>query len=189
MVNFQVPVKLDAGRRWLEAGQTLVSGQAISHMCSLFNFSGPRGGSEVNSSQYAFCCDKASGLQAASLHHPYPTIFAVLPLAGQVLQMELMFSKLASLETDAKASDKATNGVEGGDTEEGGQDEEDVLTLEPVTVQRFEASLSGGHWGLHAYVPVTFSGVHFVRVDCMVGFAAVVVTRCLSRMGGGGLCH
>lgn len=25
VVNFQIPVKLDAGRRWLEAGQTLVS--------------------------------------------------------------------------------------------------------------------------------------------------------------------
>lgn len=25
VVNFQIPVELDAGRRWLEAGQTLVS--------------------------------------------------------------------------------------------------------------------------------------------------------------------
>lgn len=91
----------------------------------------------------------------------------------QVLQMELMFSKLASLEADAKASNKATNGVGGGGAEEEGgeREEEDALSLEPVSVQRFETSLSGGHWGLHAYVPVTFSGVHFVRVDCMVGLA------------------
>lgn len=95
----------------------------------------------------------------------------------QVLQMELMFSKLASLESDSK---KATNGVgAGGAEEEGGgqeEEEEDVLSLEPVSVQRFEASLSGGHWGLHAYVPVTFSGVHFVRVDCMVGRVVLVVS-------------
>lgn len=26
VVNFQLPVELDAGRRWLEAGQTVVSG-------------------------------------------------------------------------------------------------------------------------------------------------------------------
>ena len=91
--------------------------------------------------------------------------------------MELMFSKLASLESDSK---KATNGVgAGGAEEEGGgqeEEEEDVLSLEPVSVQRFEASLSGGHWGLHAYVPVTFSGVHFVRVDCMVGRVVLVVS-------------
>lgn len=87
--------------------------------------------------------------------------------------MELMFSKLASLETDSTASPKATNGAGGGGAEDEGEgeEEEDVLTLEPVSVQRFEASLSGGHWGLHAYVPVTFSGVHFVRVDCMVGLS------------------
>ncbi|CAM9913904.1 unnamed protein product [Pylaiella littoralis] len=112
VVNFQIPVELDAGRRWLEAGQTLV------------------------------------------------------------LEMELMFSKLASLETDSNA-DKATNGVDGGaqkgsGEEEGGSEEEEELNLERVAVQRFEASLSGGHWGLHAYVPVTFSGAHFVRIDCMV---------------------
>ena len=92
--------------------------------------------------------------------------------------MELMFSKLASLETDSVALKKATNGAgsaAGGTAAsgwgEGGLDgeEEEGLNLEPVSVQRFEASLSGGHWGLHAYVPVTFSGVHFVRVDCMVG--------------------
>lgn len=86
--------------------------------------------------------------------------------------MELMFSKLASLEADNTASKKATNGVggetSGGEAEEEEEEIEDVLDLEPVAVQRFEASLSGGHWGLHAYVPVTFSGVHFVRVDCMV---------------------
>lgn len=84
-----------------------------------------------------------------------------------------MFSKLASLETDSTASNKATNGAGGGGAgAEGGgeeEEEEDVLTMEPVSVQRFEASLTGGHWGLHAYVPVTFGGVHFVRVDCMVG--------------------
>lgn len=86
--------------------------------------------------------------------------------------MELMFSKLASLEADSNTSKKATNGVGGeagaGAAEEEEEEFEDVLDLEPVAVQRFEASLSGGHWGLHAYVPVTFSGVHFVRVDCMV---------------------
>ncbi|CAM9663148.1 unnamed protein product, partial [Ectocarpus sp. 4 AP-2014] len=111
-VNFQLPGELDAGRRWLEAGQTLV------------------------------------------------------------LQMELMFSKLASLEADNNTSKKATNGVggeaSGGVAEEEEDEGEDVLDLKPVAVQRFEASLSAGHWGLHAYVPVTFSGVHFVRVDCMV---------------------
>lgn len=85
-----------------------------------------------------------------------------------------MFSKLASLETDDSSNaKKATNGAgggaqEGGAEEEEGSEEEGELTLEPVAVQRFEASLSGGHWGLHAYVPVTFGGVHFVRVDCMV---------------------
>ena len=85
--------------------------------------------------------------------------------------MELMFSKLASLETENNATKKAANGVgsSGGDAGEEGEDEE-MLDLEPVAVQRFEVSLSGGHWGLHAYVPVTFSGVHFVRVDCMVRF-------------------
>lgn len=83
--------------------------------------------------------------------------------------MELMFSKLASLETESNAAKKAADGVGvgGGGAEE---DEEEMLNLEPVAVQRFEVSLSGGHWGLHAYVPVTFSGVHFVRVDCMVRF-------------------
>ena len=96
--------------------------------------------------------------------------------------MELMFSKLASLETDSTATKKATNGAgsaAGGWGEGGlGDEEEEGLNLEPVAVQRFEASLSGGHWGLHAYVPVTFSGVHFVRVDCMVG----------ARCGGGVAC-
>lgn len=85
--------------------------------------------------------------------------------------MELMFSKLASLEADNNTSKKATNGV-GGEASGGASEEEeegeDVLDLERVAVQRFEASLSAGHWGLHAYVPLTFSGVHFVRVDCMV---------------------
>lgn len=104
---------------------------------------------------------------------------------SQVLQVELMFSKLASLETDnSNASKKATNGAGGGaqeggaveeeEQEEKGSEEEGELTLKPVAVQRFEASLSGGHWGLHAYVPVTFSGVHFVRVDCMVRVYGVV---------------
>lgn len=92
--------------------------------------------------------------------------------------MELMFSKLASLETDSVAIKKASNGAGSaargtagsgwGDGGLGSEDEEG-LNLKPVSVQRFEAVLSGGHWGLHAYVPVTFSGVHFVRVDCMVG--------------------
>lgn len=109
--------------------------------------------------------------------------------------MELMFSKLASLETDAKASDKATNGVGGGGSaeEEGGgeEEEEEVLTLEPVSVQRFEASLSGGHWGLHAYVPVTFSGVHFVRVDCMVGLPKWLIRGQVHVTYGGQVvsCH
>lgn len=96
-----------------------------------------------------------------------------------------MFSKLASLETDHKASNKANNGAGGGGAEEEGveEEEEDLLSLEPVSVQRFEASLSGGHWGLHAYVPVTFSGVHFVRVDCMVGFAGGEI-GVVSRTGG-----
>lgn len=92
--------------------------------------------------------------------------------------MELMFSKLASLETDSAGAKKATNGAGAGTGHSAagaggvggvGGEEEEGLNLEPVSVQRFEASLSGGHWGLHAYVPVTFSGVHFVRVDCMVG--------------------
>lgn len=30
VVNFQIPVQLDAGRRWLETGQTLVS---VQHAC------------------------------------------------------------------------------------------------------------------------------------------------------------
>lgn len=99
---------------------------------------------------------------------------------SQVLEMELMFSKLASLETDSNA-DKATNGVDGGaqkgsGEEEGGSEEEEELNLERVAVQRFEASLSGGHWGLHAYVPVTFSGAHFVRIDCMVRVSLLVGT-------------
>ncbi|CAM9915236.1 unnamed protein product, partial [Scytosiphon promiscuus] len=53
VVNFQVPVQLDAGRRWLEAGQTLV------------------------------------------------------------LQMELMFSKLASLERENNASKRQSSGSRG----------------------------------------------------------------------------
>lgn len=80
--------------------------------------------------------------------------------------MELMFSKLAVLE---KESNPPTNGVESG----GSRPEDDIeesLRMEAVAVQRFEASLSGGHWGIHGYIPVTFSGVHFVRVDCMVRF-------------------
>ena len=42
MVNFQVPVKLDAGRRWLEAGQTLVSGEPASRMCSFVEAQRPK---------------------------------------------------------------------------------------------------------------------------------------------------
>lgn len=89
--------------------------------------------------------------------------------------MELMFSKLASLEADgahatSNSASKATNGAGGAHVDYDDEDEEagDRLEMEVVAVQRFEASLSGGHWGIHAYVPVTFSGVHFVRVDCMV---------------------
>ena len=113
------------------------------------------------------------------------TQFYLNHLREQVLQMELMFSKLESLETtDAKneAKKKATNGAGGagvasdqGDVEE----EESTLTLKPVSVQRFHASLGGGHWGIHAYVPVTFSGVHFVRVDCMVSIFCLLIV--LSR--------
>lgn len=93
-----------------------------------------------------------------------------LVLFGKVLQMELMFSKLASLEKDT--TQLATNGMDASnhDVEE---DTDEVLRMEPVAVQRFEASLSGGHWGIHGYVPVTFSGVHFVRVDCMVRCASM----------------
>lgn len=79
--------------------------------------------------------------------------------------MELMFSKLPSLERET--AQPGTNGVEASNGRQG-DDPEESLTMEPVAVQRFEASLSGGHWGIHGYVPVTFSGVHFVRVDCMV---------------------
>ncbi len=88
--------------------------------------------------------------------------------------MELMFSKLASLETESNTAKKAANGVGGDDGGAEEEDEDEMLNLEPVAVQRFEVSLSGGHWGLHAYVPVTFSGVHFVRVDCMVRFSYVL---------------
>lgn len=101
--------------------------------------------------------------------------------------MELMFSKLTSLETENNSSSRHSSrgggvgGSAGEETTGGGEEEEEeeVLNLEPVAVQRFEASLSGGHWGLHAYVPVTFSGVHFVRVDCMVGFYCCVIMRVL----------
>lgn len=92
----------------------------------------------------------------------------------QVLQMELMFTKLASLETDSKSTNGSSNGAGDGNRNAGVKDkdkydeEEEGLFMEPVAMQRFEASLSGGHWGIHAYVPVTFSGVHFIRVDCMV---------------------
>lgn len=85
--------------------------------------------------------------------------------------MELMFSKLDTLETDETKKKRATNGAgSNGVPNDEGVDEkgESVLNLHPVSVQRFHASLGGGHWGIHAYVPVTFSGVHFVRVDCMV---------------------
>lgn len=34
VVNFQVPVELDAGRRWLEAGQTLVRGDTCYRLCA-----------------------------------------------------------------------------------------------------------------------------------------------------------
>lgn len=32
VVNFQIPVELDAGRRWLEAGQKLVSQPSLQFM-------------------------------------------------------------------------------------------------------------------------------------------------------------
>lgn len=100
--------------------------------------------------------------------------------------MELMFSKLASLELDnhSASSSKATNGAAGGGGVEGGlgEEEEEALIMEPVAVQRFEASLRGGHWGIHAYVPVTFSGVHFLRVDCMVRFVVGVGSVCRQEM-------
>lgn len=87
--------------------------------------------------------------------------------------MELMFSKLAALEKDSipPPSTNGAGGAHAGAAEE--EDPEERFEMEPVAVQRFEASLGGGHWGIHAYVPVTFSGVHFVRVDCMVSFDVV----------------
>lgn len=96
--------------------------------------------------------------------------------------MELMFSKLDTLETDESKKRRATNGAGSNGipaTDDAGDDEKgkSALNLHPVSVQRFHASLGGGHWGIHAYVPVTFSGVHFVRVDCMVSIPRTSVER------------
>lgn len=74
VVNFQVPVNLDSGRRWLEAGQTLVSGPTpFAHVLSV-EAQQPRRLSQRRIYHSVSCCPLAPEFQADPFHRPDPTM-------------------------------------------------------------------------------------------------------------------